>query len=140
MSTAVPVPTWPYYHYQLDIFMTTLSVAVELGSCSRPCNRDTKITKGIYPAQNQLIVQCSLNNKVACTSPAVVGRVKNSYMTYRGPANTVIGRITVTPDNQPANVYHSALGTNNLELTKAVEVIKLFSTPNSQKIASRSNF
>ncbi|XP_022818444.1 uncharacterized protein LOC111350948 [Spodoptera litura] len=54
--------------------------------------------------------------EVSCSAPAAVGRVKNSFVTYQGPTNTVIDRITITPQINPANVYHSALGTNNMEV------------------------
>ncbi|XP_050552337.1 uncharacterized protein LOC118277142 [Spodoptera frugiperda] len=54
--------------------------------------------------------------EVVCTAPAAFGRIKNSFVTYQGPTTTVVGRVTITPDIHPANVFHTALGTNYMEV------------------------
>nr|AFH57135.1 REPAT15 [Spodoptera exigua] len=50
-----------------------------------------------------------------CTASAVVGRSKTSLVTYRGPSNVRINRIVINSPIQ-ANIYHSALDTNNMEI------------------------
>ncbi|KAH9637414.1 hypothetical protein HF086_012027 [Spodoptera exigua] len=112
------------------VIIAVLSVLIDCYEAFVLLDRQMKLSEGFTIVYDDTVNGTIMSNaeviarndgwrllyEVECTSPAVVGRVKNSYMTYRGPANTVIGRITVTPDNQPANVYHSALGTNNLEV------------------------
>ncbi|KAF9411500.1 hypothetical protein HW555_009741 [Spodoptera exigua] len=55
------------------------------------------------------------NPSARCTASAVVGRSKTSLVTYRGPSNVRINRIVINSPIQ-ANIYHSALDTNNMEI------------------------
>ncbi|XP_022818445.1 uncharacterized protein LOC111350949 [Spodoptera litura] len=54
--------------------------------------------------------------EVVAVASAAIGRVKNSFVTYQGPNNVRVDRLVITNHVQPASVFHSTLGTNNMEV------------------------